>query len=98
MPAMRMNSLKSLAMNCGPLSVMMRGVAPGIGFAGALEDGFHVGFLHFLADFPVDDEAAVAVEDGAEEVKSAGDVEVADIDVPVLVGLAGAGRSRCLSW
>ena len=29
MPAMRMNSLKSLAMNCGPLSEMMRGVAPG---------------------------------------------------------------------
>ena len=29
MPAMRMNSLKSLAMNCGPLSVMMRGVTPG---------------------------------------------------------------------
>ena len=58
-------------------------------FAGALEDGFHVGFLHFLADFPVDDEAAAAVEDGAEEVKGAGDVEVADIDVPVLVRLQG---------
>ena len=61
----------------------------GVGFAGALQDGFHVDFLHFLADFPVDDEAAAAVEDGAEEVKGAGDVEVADIDVPVLVGLEG---------
>jgi len=30
---------------------------------------------------------AATVEDGAEEVKSAGDVEVADIDVPVLVRL-----------
>src|SRR6266705_5220921 len=45
--------------------------------------------FHFLADFPVDDEAAAAVEDGAEEVKGAGDVEVADIDVPVLVGPQG---------
>ena len=76
----------------------------GVGFAGALDDGFHVGFLHFFADFPVNDEAAEAVEDGAEEVKRAGDVEVADIDVPVFVGLqrldeAGAffgerGRAR----
>ena len=46
----------------------------------------HVDFLHFLADFPVDDVAAAAVEDGAEEVEGAGDVEVADIDVPVFVG------------
>lgn len=29
MPVMRMDSLKSRAMNCGPLSVMMRGVRPG---------------------------------------------------------------------
>jgi hypothetical protein len=52
-----------------------------------LDNDFHVGFFHFVADFLVDDEAAVAVEDGAKEVKSAGDVEVTDIDVPVLVGL-----------
>ena len=29
MPQMRMNSLKSLAMNCGPLSEMIRGRASG---------------------------------------------------------------------
>jgi hypothetical protein len=29
MPEMRINSLKSLAMNCGPLSEMIRGLAPG---------------------------------------------------------------------
>ncbi len=65
----------------------------GILFAGALDDGFHVGFLHFLADFPVNDAAAVAVEEGAEEVKGAGDVEVADIDVPVLVGVEGLDKA-----
>jgi hypothetical protein len=61
----------------------------GEGFASALDDGFDVGFLHFFADFVVDDEAAATIEDGAEEVVSAGDVEVADIDVPMLVGLEG---------
>ena len=94
MPQMRMNSLKSLAMNCGPLSEMMRGLASGIGFAGALDDGFHVVFLHLFSDLPVDNEAAAAIEDAAEEVKGPGDVEVTDIDVPVLMrpqGLHKAG-------
>ena len=59
----------------------------GVGLAGALEDGLDVTFLHFFADFPVDDEATVAIEDGAEEVERAGDVEVTDIDVPVFVSL-----------
>ena len=55
-------------------------------FAGPLEDGFDVGFLHFFADFPVNDVSAEAVEDRALEVKSSRDIEVADIDVPVLMG------------
>src|SRR5437773_7315116 len=63
------------------------GRGAGVAFAGALQDGLHVGFGHFLADFPVDDGAAGAVENRAEEVEGAGDVEVADIDVPVFVGL-----------
>jgi len=66
----------------------------GEGFAGALDDGFDVGFLHFFADFVVDDEAAAAIEDGAEEVVSAGDVEVADIDMPVFVGFEGLDEAR----
>ena len=53
--------------------------------AGALDDGFHVDFLHFFADFPVHYEAAVAIEDRAQEVEGAGDIEVTDIDMPVLV-------------
>ena len=58
-------------------------------FTGTLQDGFHVDFLHFVADFPVDDEAAVAVEDRAQEIKRAGDIEVADVHMPLLVGLEG---------
>src|SRR5260370_15167414 len=57
----------------------------GVGFTGALDDGFHVRFLHFLADFPVDDETAATVEEGTQKVKGAGDVQVTDIDVPVFV-------------
>jgi len=40
----------------------------------------------------VDDEAAATVEDGAEEVKGAGDIEIADIDMPVLVGAEGCSK------
>ncbi len=61
------------------------GVRAGELFAGTLQDGFHVDFLHFLADFPVDEETAVAVEDGTQEVKGASDVEVADVHMPLLV-------------
>jgi hypothetical protein len=34
-------------------------------FTGALDDGGDVGFGHGFADFPVDDEAAVAIEQAA---------------------------------
>lgn len=58
-------------------------------FTGALQNRFDVDFLHLFADFPVDDEAAVTVEDGAQEVEGAGDVEMADVDVPLLVRFEG---------
>lgn len=57
----------------------------GVTLAGALEDGLDVLFLHFFADFVVDDESAAAIEDGAEEVECARDVEIADVDVPMFV-------------
>jgi hypothetical protein len=62
---------------------------PGVGeeFASALQDGFHVGFLHLFADFPVDDKAAATIENAAQVIEGSGDIEVADIDMPVLVGL-----------
>jgi hypothetical protein len=57
----------------------------GEGFASALQDDLHVGFLHFFADFEVNDEATGPIEDATEEVEGAGDVEVTDIDMPVFV-------------
>ena len=62
---------------------------PGVGedFAGALDDSFQVGFLHFFANFPMDHIATATVEDAAQVIKRTGDIEVTDIDVPVLMGL-----------
>ena len=54
--------------------------------AGPLDDRLHLGLGHGLADLPVDDEPAAAVEEAAQEVERPGDVDVGDIDVPVLVG------------
>src|SRR6476619_7069552 len=82
---MRMNSLKSRAMNCGPLSEMIRALACGYFFQAALKDDLHIGFSHRLAQFPVDDCARAAVEQRAEIEKGPGDVDIGDIDVPVLM-------------
>ena len=57
----------------------------GIFFQAALEDDFDVGLSHCLAQFPVDDCARTAVEQRAEVEKGPGDVDVGDIDVPVLM-------------
>ena len=72
MPQMRMNSLKSLAMNCGPLSEMIRGVTPGNFSAARWTICLHVGLGHRLADLPVDDVAAAAVQHAAQVVERAG--------------------------
>ena len=41
----------------------------GIGFAGALDDGFQVVFLHVLSDLPAGDVAPAAIEDAAKKLK-----------------------------
>ena len=50
-----------------------------------LDDGLDILLGHAFADLPMDDEAAIAVQQRAEIVKGAAQVEVADIDVPVPV-------------
>ena len=52
---------------------------------GTLDHDLDILLQHPLADVPMNDEAAVAVEDADQEVERAGDVQVADVDVPVLV-------------
>jgi hypothetical protein len=56
-------------------------------FAIALDDCFHVRFLHVRADLPVNDKPAVLVEDAAKEEESPIDIDVGNIDVPGLISL-----------
>jgi hypothetical protein len=53
--------------------------------AGSLQDELDLGLRHRLADVPMDDAPTETVEHRAEVVERAGDVEVRDVDVPVLV-------------
>src|SRR5580693_4562797 len=62
------------------------GPLAGKALAGALDDRLDLGLGHALAELPVDDEPAVAIEEAAEVEERAGDVDVRDVDVPVLVG------------
>src|SRR5205823_8106040 len=55
-------------------------------FQSRLENDFHRGLGHRFSDVPVDDIAAGAVDDAAQVIEGAADVQIADIDVPVLVG------------
>src|ERR1041385_1614107 len=75
MPEMRMNSLKSRAMNCGPLSEMICGLASGCFSLAA----WSVISMH--------DRAAEAIQHAAQIVKRAGDIDVTHVDMPVLVWL-----------
>src|ERR1700722_20180257 len=50
-----------------------------------LEDRLHFGFGNGLADLPVDDKPAVAVEDTAQKKECTADVNIRYIDMPVLM-------------
>src|SRR5262249_35299567 len=58
-------------------------------FPGTLDNRLDVPLSHALADLPVDDEPTVAVEETTEVEEGAADVDVRDVDVPVLVGSQG---------
>src|SRR5215813_12812848 len=95
MPQRRMNSLKSLAMNCGPLSEMIRGVTPG-NFSRARWMICSMSASVIVTHFPVDEEAATAIQEAAQVVERAGNVEVRDIDVPVFVRPQGLDEALAL--
>ena len=52
-----------------------------------LQDDFHIRLGHRLADVPVHDVSAEAIQDAAQIVKRAADVEVRNVDMPVFVRL-----------
>src|SRR5438094_9978612 len=69
----------------------------GVFLAGSLDDGFDHVFSHVCVDFAVVEEAAVAVENAAQEVEGAGDGQVADIDVPVQLRRHGMYETIAMS-
>jgi hypothetical protein len=63
--------------------------AVGVTVAGPLDDRLDVGLGHRLPDLPVDDESAVPVEQATDVEERPRDVDVRDVDAPVLVGSQG---------
>jgi hypothetical protein len=57
----------------------------GIFLSRSLKNGFEIDLFHFLADFPVYNGTTTAVQDAAHEIKRTADVQVTDIDMPMLV-------------
>ena len=66
---------------------MIRGLASGYFSSRSLQDDFDVRFGHRLPQIPVDDGTAVAVQNAAQVVERPADVDVGNVDVPVLMRL-----------
>jgi len=54
---------------------------------GPLQNDLHVFLAHRLAQLPVDDIAAASVKDAAQVIESAAEIDVSNIDMPMLMGL-----------
>ncbi|PTY01624.1 hypothetical protein DB346_12870 [Verrucomicrobia bacterium LW23] len=80
-------------MNRGPLSLMMRGGDAGVAFQSGLQDDLDLSLCHGLTQIPVDDGAGVAVENGGEVMEGARDVNIRDIDMPMLVRRKGLHKA-----
>ena len=84
---MRMNSLKSRAMNCGPLSEMIRGLTSGY-FSRARSKMISISAFHDrFPQIPMYDRTAIPIQNAAQVIKGPAHVDVGNIDMPMLVGL-----------
>jgi hypothetical protein len=72
------------------------GLGVGKLFPGPLHDLLDIGFGHGFADLPVDGEAGTAIEEAAQVVEGAGDVDVRDIDMPVFMRFQRLDEARAL--
>ena len=61
-----------------------------------LEDDFYVSLCHTFPDLPVDDKTAATIQETAQVIKSAEDVDVGNVHMPVLVGLTRLDKARPL--
>src|SRR5215472_11375332 len=87
MPESRINSLKSFAINCGPLSEITRGLTPGLPLLGPFQNDLNVGLGHRFPQIPMNQETAVAIQDAAKVVERRTNIQVGNIDMPMLVRL-----------
>ena len=85
MPEIRMNSLKSLAMNLRP--VVGNDPRPSLrkSLFGPLQDDLDVRLSHRLPQIPVDDVSATAIENAAQVIERPADIDVRHVNVPVLM-------------
>ena len=65
-----MNSLKSRAMNCGPLSELTRGFASRYFLPRSLQNDFGFFFGHRFPQIPMDDRTAIAIQNAAQVVEA----------------------------
>ena len=56
-----------------------------IALACSLDDRLDVAFFHFRADFPVHDRSAITIEQAAKKEECSPNIDISNIDVPVLV-------------
>ena len=75
---------------------MIRGETPGWGLPCSLDDRFDVAFFHFRADLPVHDRSAATIEQAAKKEECPPNVDIGNVNVPVLVRTRAAAESRFL--
>ena len=63
------------------------GMRAGILFAGALQDDLDVNLFHRFANFPMHDRPTAAVQNAAHVIKRTGEIEITDVEMPVIVRL-----------
>jgi hypothetical protein len=67
----------------------------GLPLFGSFQNDLNVGLRHLLAQIPMNQETAVAVQDAAQVVERRTNVQVGNIDMPMLVRLRWLGTNPC---
>ncbi len=68
----------------------------GIPFASSLQNDFDVFLFHFFADIPMHNHAAIPIDHIGDEVECAADIEVGDVEMPMLMGRQRLLKTRSL--
>src|SRR5258707_11734517 len=87
MPEIRMNSLKSRAMNCGPLSEMIRGFASEDFSLARCKITSMSASRMGLPQIPMHEETTEPIQNAAQVIEGAAQVDVGNVDMPALMRL-----------